>query len=264
MVFRNPDLLDYFVRYEVWDRVFTGAHDRNPGLEGALEVYVPTLIVGTLPWSGAMWNGLRSVRSWHPKHWRRSIDSDPIRGLLVLWFAIPFCVFLLANSRLVAYVLPLFVPLSFLLARRLPTSLTPTRKATIVLWVAMLVGVRWFAAGWDYGKDSRAFARVVAQSTRGVDFDEIVFIDTWPRYGLSMYLDAEVEPVFTDESYRLPYAGEDTLDGELLEDERRIFAAEDARVGAVRAMLGRAGYKLDELGHWNNLVLFQLVPGEAT
>ena len=42
------DRLGYFLDYEVYDRVFTSAHDRNSQWYGAFEVYLPVLLAGTL------------------------------------------------------------------------------------------------------------------------------------------------------------------------------------------------------------------------
>ena len=50
VIAQQPDRLQYFLGYEVYDRVFTATHDRNSQWYGGFEVYLPVLIAGTLPW----------------------------------------------------------------------------------------------------------------------------------------------------------------------------------------------------------------------
>ena len=51
VIAQDPDRLNYFLGYEVRDRIFTGVHKRHAEWYGAFEVYVPVLLAGTLPWS---------------------------------------------------------------------------------------------------------------------------------------------------------------------------------------------------------------------
>jgi hypothetical protein len=51
LIVQDPALLRYFLGYEVYDRVFTNVHHRNGEWYGAFKVYLPVLILGTLPWS---------------------------------------------------------------------------------------------------------------------------------------------------------------------------------------------------------------------
>jgi 4-amino-4-deoxy-L-arabinose transferase len=50
LVAQDPARLQYFLGAEVYDRVFTGKHDRNAEWYGPLQVYAPMFIAGALPW----------------------------------------------------------------------------------------------------------------------------------------------------------------------------------------------------------------------
>ena len=69
VVAQQPDRLGYFLGYEVYDRIFTATHDRNAQWYGAFKVYLPVLLVGTLPWllfaviaAGGPLRGWRALR----------------------------------------------------------------------------------------------------------------------------------------------------------------------------------------------------------
>jgi len=50
---KTPGLLRYFLGGEVVNRVASDDFDRNGQWYGWLTVYVPTLLIGTLPWTSA-------------------------------------------------------------------------------------------------------------------------------------------------------------------------------------------------------------------
>src|SRR5699024_2285076 len=98
-----------------YDRIFTPMQHRNAGVWGWLIVYGSTVVIGLLPWwpvllSGGVHRKLRGDNT-HCPHL-----SPDVRVFMWLWFAIPMLVFCFARSRLPLYVLPLFMPLSLLVA----------------------------------------------------------------------------------------------------------------------------------------------------
>jgi len=184
---RHPGLLDYFLGHEVYNRIATETHNRFPEWYGPLLTYLPTLTLGALPWLvlAMKKNPLRMP------HWTRMTTEA---RLLWLWFVLPLLIFCLSRSRLPLYVLPLFAPLSLLLARALG-DFRLDRRAVIMLfaWASLLIAVKGYAAlGYTSDKDSRAYAAKLMRllpEKPGV----LLFVDDMSRSGLNLYLDAEIK-----------------------------------------------------------------------
>ena len=166
VIYEEPDRLEYFLEYEVYDRLFTSTHDRNSRWSGALEIYLPMLIAGTLPWSvlaviaaggpRQAWGKLRSRLRVRDRDWL----------LLSYWLFMPLAVFFLARSRLHLYILPLFVPLALMMARAVASwpGLAGRRMAvTLVLTTLTFVALKGALAYWPTNRDARDIA---AQLTR--------------------------------------------------------------------------------------------------
>jgi hypothetical protein len=174
VVSRNPALLHYFLGREVADRVATNEFSRHGEWYGWLVVYVPTLLVGSLPWTLEWLGFLRRVPS-HVMAWRtregRRVDSKTF--LLVAWLVLPLAVFCIARSRLPLYVLPLFAPIALMIAASNDeTSVVPAKAGThthlawrrLLLWVPLLIGIRFAGGMIDSPQDSRALADAIAHA----------------------------------------------------------------------------------------------------
>ena len=192
VIAREPALWRYFAGYEFVDRIFSTRHNRNGEWYGALYVYVPVLLVGTLPWLPVAVAKLRRRK-------RHSVRrTDLTSYFLLLWLFLPLSIFFLARSRLPLYVLPLFVPLSILMARILQRRLEFSSRAWrtfIVILPAVILALKAYPAHIDYNKDARAMAHAINLAFDVNDYDEIVFYETTPFYGLVFYLDKGVEIV---------------------------------------------------------------------
>jgi hypothetical protein len=242
----NPGLLRYFVVEEVWNRVASSGSHRNANWYAPLTIYGPTLLLGSLPWVFVLlaraWRLLHAPRaSW------RACWADPDCRRLLLWFGLPFVVFVLAKSRLPFYLLPLFQPLAFAVAHALRAA-QPTRGRAIglALWLGLLLALRGGAAMLERPEDDRALA-VAVRSLPLLRIDEIAFVDSAPRYGLAFYLGIQVERV---EPAGLPLVPQSQdLQSELAEDEGcRLLLVEPAAESKLRAELG-----VDAPGHWRAL-----------
>ena len=143
----------------------------------------------------------RKIRS-APRAW--SAASSDAR-FLWLWLALPLLVFCLARSRLPLYVLPLAAPLSLLVARAL-TDWRPGRGWAIAIggWVLLLIGFKGALALTLPGDGELArglrrnnAANVSAQLRPLLPGPprEIVFVEDKTRYGLNLYLDADIARV---------------------------------------------------------------------
>jgi 4-amino-4-deoxy-L-arabinose transferase-like glycosyltransferase len=203
VMLRTPGLLHYFLYQEVYNRLFTGAHRRHAGAWGWAMIYLPTLVLGSLPWWFSMARGLRSalsIQQW--KMWRSAHAPEFFLGL---WFLIPFVVFCLAQSRLPLYMLPLFLPISLMLALELRPhiDLNATRyRVGLLLWVALLLCLKGGAAYLFHPSiDNKLLAQELSKQVSPDRYAAVIFIQNTDQsytieeetpWGLRMYLDKPV------------------------------------------------------------------------
>ena len=264
----RPDLAGYFVGYEVYDRLFTSAHDRNAQWFGGLRVYGAALGVGLLPWSlvlaGLLKTKPRAPEGERPAGTRGIADQR----LLWCWVLVPLAVFLIARSRLPLYVLPLMVPLALLIARgssaRGLRSSSVRVRLGLTIWVALLVALKAYAA-YQHGRpdrDAEWFAGQVAAIAALDAVDELAFVDTKPVYGLRLYLGKNIEFV-TFHTRRSPYASITAADDvchELRERQRTVFVVpRDQRQAHFEETLAECGpYEALALGDVEDFTLFRV------
>lgn len=250
---QQPDRLRYFLGYEVYDRVFTAVHDRNAQWYGAFLVYVPMLVIGTLPWSPlAVVAAGGPVAAWRTFVARlRQRDRDWL--LLAYWLLLPLAVFFLARSRLQLYVLPLFVPLALMMARALSGPGAPTSRR--IAWVAgitlaVLVTLKGVLAYWHTDRDARHIAAQLSTLLHGRKVDRIAFVGMRPYYGLKVYLDIPVEGIQLGER-RFEYSkylSAETLCDEVRDKERDVLAIKARRTEKFDAALAACGAAPTALG----------------
>ncbi len=256
LIAQDPSRFGYFVGYEVYDRVFTSAHDRNAYWYAPITIFGPMFLVGALPW----WV-LSLVAAGGPRAAWRSLrekqrTGDPDGRVLSWWFLLPLAVFSLAQSRLQLYVLPLFVPLALILARPLSgwNWLTRGRLATVAaLTAATLLGVKGYAGHVHTDRDSRSMARAIEKIVDLRGIDGIVFVGMRPFYGLNVYLDTKVEGVQIGER-RYDYSkfvAEENLCSELAGGERNVYALKQGKAGRfVEAVASCDGMTAVEIGRF--------------
>jgi 4-amino-4-deoxy-L-arabinose transferase-like glycosyltransferase len=270
IVYQEPGRLGYFLGYEVYDRVFTAAHDRNAQWYGAFEVYLPVLLLGALPWPAlavAALGGPREAWRWMKARVR---ERDRETLLLLYWFVLPLAVFCIARSRLQLYVLPLFVPLAVMSARPLArwAWLDGRRLATIAgLTAVVSLGIKGTLAYVPSDRDSRRTAAAIAEVLDTEGIEEIAFVGMRPFYGLDLYLDVRIEAVHFERDgvdYSQFLAG-DTLCSELGTREKNVFAVKRSRSARFLAAVGRcseltpvevARFQADD----NEIVLYTVRP----
>ncbi len=185
---QHPGLMGYFLGHEVYARVATDKLRRFPEWWGPLVTYLPTLTFGVLPWLALAIGPLRRIG------WTRWRDMPEERRFLWLWFAIPLFIFCLSRSRLPLYVLPLFVPLSLLLAGTLrEIRFTRVGVVWLGLWLLLLIALKG-AIGfyWVTDKDARLFAERLQPLLPGQP-SEFLFVEDTNRNGLNLYFGADVQ-----------------------------------------------------------------------
>ena len=194
VVMRNPGLLDYFLGAEVVDRIASNDFNRHGEWYGWLAIYAPTLAIGTLPWTPALWRWLRGLparlRAWRSREQRQ---QDRAGLLLALWVALPLLVFCVSRSRMPLYILPLFVPLALLVARqRLGEGRGLPRWRWLLAWAGLLLALEFATALWPTHKDGAAWQQAIAERAPG-PVSQVLIVDDMARYSLHLQLGVDVE-----------------------------------------------------------------------
>ena len=262
----NPGLLRYFIADEVVNRVTTNEFGRHGEWYGWLQVYAPTLLVGTLPWTPLLWRWTKtlpaSLRRWRDPR----VRASEARWLLpALWLLLPLLVFGLSRSRMPLYLLPLFLPIALLVAQqrqREGRGLPDWRW--IALWAVLLLGLKLASAAWPTHKDASAWAAEIRARVPG-RIEEVVFVEDMARYGLHIELGATVEKLSLDPEPDAPRFNPDNdadLAQELAERERNVvWITKQAEFAAVQARIETFGYRVRELGTpYQRRVIFLVEP----
>jgi 4-amino-4-deoxy-L-arabinose transferase-like glycosyltransferase len=266
VIAQDPSRLGYFLGYEVYDRVFTDAHDRNAEWYGALLVYGRVFLFGALPWwPMALVAAGGPRRAWSDFRARIAArDRDWL--LLAWWLLLPLAVFCLARSRLQLYVLPLFVPLALILARPLAKWdwLSARRLAAIAgLTAIVLLTLKGVAGHVHANRDSRDISAALRGIVDPSSVDEIVFVGMRPFYGIYLYLDVPVEGVQLGAS-RDPdakFAADEDLCSELANRENTVYAMKENRADRFESAVQECGdMQARPIGHFeadgNRIALF--------
>ncbi|WP_224982730.1 phospholipid carrier-dependent glycosyltransferase [Geomonas agri] len=130
---RNPEFFQFFFIHEHFERFLTKVHGRYQ----PIWYFVPILIGFMIPWSFFILPALRNF-------WRnRSLPGGEARLYLALWAIIIFAFFSKSNSKLPAYILPVYPALAILIAgvfdRAFNGDFLPLRRPAIVFCGALCV-----------------------------------------------------------------------------------------------------------------------------
>jgi hypothetical protein len=268
VIAQDPSRLGYFLGYEVYDRVFTDTHGRNAEWYGPLLVYGPVFLFGALPWWPMALVAAGGPRQAWTDFRARLAARDRDWLLLAWWFLLPLLVFCLARSRLQLYVMPLFVPLSLMLARPLAKWdwLDTRRLAAIAGLTAIgLLTLKGIAGHVHVSRDARDMSTAIRGLVDLRSIDEIVFVGMRPFYGIYVYLDVPVEGVqIGSDASRDPYAkfvAEEDLCSELAERETAIYAMKESRTDRFESAVRQCdGALVRPIGHFaadgNQIALF--------
>jgi len=261
----HPGLFRYFVGDEVVNRVTTNEFARNGEWYGWLLVYGPTLLLGTLPWTPALWRWARALPG-KAKRWRDPIAraEDAPSLLLALWLLLPLLVFCFARSRLPLYVLPLFLPLALLIAKqRFDEGRALPRWRWLLLWAAALLALKFAAAQWPTHKDASAWAQAIRERAPA-PVHEVLFVEDMARYGLHLHLDVEVEKLSLEPSPQPRFNPDydETLAQELAEHEpNAVWICKQALWPQLQTRIAALGYRSTALGTpYQDRVIFNVSP----
>ncbi len=248
-----PGSVGFFLRDEMFRRVFASAHARNPEFWHVFRLYLPALSVGALPWAwylpGLVRRGFRR-RSWS------TLRQRPAALLLLLWIMLPLAVFSISKSKLVLYVLPLFVPLALALtrvfldrrlarsaARREGAWISHQGVAALFVLVASLVTFRFAASRVDAPRDSRVLAAFLARVLDEAG-DELISVDRL-IHGPDLLLGVRTENVTIDHGQSIDRAAYPDPTGELEElawsTHRHVFLVGRLRLHWLEQQLAARG-----------------------
>lgn len=168
LILSVPDSASYLLDNQVTGRLISSSYERNAGFVGAFATYVPTLVLGALPWwpiaaAPLFGSAARRSASWHRVLARR---REPVVWLLCAGVFVPLAVFMAASSRLPLYLLPIWTPLALGFSRLLKDRLmVETRPGKMLLtWCLFLLALKVTAAYVPVGaRDSRRLAGAIAQ-----------------------------------------------------------------------------------------------------
>jgi 4-amino-4-deoxy-L-arabinose transferase-like glycosyltransferase len=262
LIWHSPDLLRYFVLHETVGRVASGEHHRNPGWFGWLAVYPPTLLIGSLPWAAT------AVFAARVRRGKTMLPLPPdIRRFLALWLALPLAIFILAQSRLPLYVLPLFVPLALAFAAVASPVLARGRTAVVALAVASALAIALKGGGsLLHGEgDAHRLALELRQAADLSTVDEVAFVDIPARYGLKHYLHLDVEQIEShpgalgSEGYSAP----ESLCHELHMPERVLLVTPLRKLDELVPYFADCDRRIEQVGTLRRWALFRSVPEPA-
>ena len=260
-------LLEYFLGREVVDRIATSDFGRHGEWYGWAEIYLPTLVVGSLPWTPPLWRWLRalgaSLKSWRNKVTR---DEDAVGLILFLWVVIPLLIFCIARSRLPLYLLPLFTPLALVIARQLRIEQRPFPKFYLLgAWVFMLIAIRLGSAFWPTHKNAEEWADAIRERAPYV-VHEVLFVEDMARYGIHLHLGARVEKISRDaldaKLFNPEYDSD--LETELARDDPNVvYISKEGRWPDLQQRIRASGREATLLGgKFQGRVIFRVSPRE--
>jgi 4-amino-4-deoxy-L-arabinose transferase-like glycosyltransferase len=145
---RNPEFLHFFFIHEHFQRFTTDVARRvEPWW-----IFIPLLALGISPWLSWLGQSLRDgVRAESNESFRPGL-------LLVIWSVFIFVFFSLSQSKLPAYILPVFPALAILLARYLVRQDGKTLQphfGLLALLAALLAIAAWLAPSFrDFSSDN--------------------------------------------------------------------------------------------------------------
>ena len=120
----NKEFFDFFFIHEHFQRFLTKVHRRY----APMWYFVPILLVGLMPWTLAMFGGLRRAAKRDA-----ALHFQPGHFLLT-WIVVVFGFFSVSSSKLVPYILPLFPALAALIGAWWMQASPSALKWQSLLW----------------------------------------------------------------------------------------------------------------------------------
>lgn len=255
----RPDLLGQLIRDEVVGRVATAHHRRNPEWWAVATIYLPTAVLGLMPWLAVAGRGLARVGDVvRPAAWRAWRVERPTTVILVMSVALPLALLLVARSRQPLYLLPLFAPAAILLARAVPTPCRRRHAAALACWVLALLVLRVAGPWLPTSRSAHDLAASIQRVVPG-PIDEVVVVNDVNRFGLAFELGCDVEHVALeprDLEAHVPYRARMLADEIDLPHGRRVDLVPAHSIERYRREITRLGLDVVESGRVGRWFVF--------
>lgn len=217
IIIRDPQMLRYFLKDEVLERVASSAHGRNK----PFWFYPFVITFGLTPWI-FLWPALvrrtraalAPAQSAPGSFFQRLRALEPIKLFSLLWFIIPLAVFCVAKSKMFFYVVPLFVPLAIWTAHELlrfrpallppAPGLKPWVYGAAALWCIAALGFVTFPERPKTTNSHRALARQIGEYCAKNDVHALYAVEN-PLHSISFYSGALINEVDKDTDEILDY-----------------------------------------------------------
>jgi 4-amino-4-deoxy-L-arabinose transferase-like glycosyltransferase len=148
----NPGFAWFFFVHEHLQRYTTDVHQRGE----PLWYFVPVLLLGTLPWCGALLRVL--LRPGFP--WRRGAGGFSAERFLWVFAVVTFVFFSAGDSKLPPYILPMLPALAVLAAPRLAAQRERAMPVLALLMAGALAALAW--AGPRFANQEISAQRIAA------------------------------------------------------------------------------------------------------
>lgn len=159
---RNPEFVRFFFIHEHFERFTSTVHGRYQ----PFWFFVPVLLATMLPWSFFIPGAL--ARAWRDRH-----HEEHQAGMyLLIWIVLIFLFFSKSGSKLIPYILPIFPPLSILIAHRF--TLIADGRAREIKTASYVLGMSLFllaagTAAYGYLPDlSRSLLQAFPEYTKQI------------------------------------------------------------------------------------------------
>lgn len=190
-----PELIDYFLRVEVVERI-ASAKGHNPEWYAPVTVFLPALVAGQGAWFYFTLKGIVLTLKAGVRNLVSNIMNQKETAFLVLWIIVPLVVFSLSKSRLHLYVLPLYAPVSLLIANYICNENSVNiRRVLFVATVSIviLITLKWVVAVYPNRNDMRA---VYEEGVRFGGREAVYYVFSEDKlYGLKFYTKGSLKRV---------------------------------------------------------------------
>lgn len=237
---QNPDLVTYFLKTEVVDRVSSAAvHNRE--WYGPLTIYLPVLLAGQGAWLYFSAKGFWRCGRIGPRRIVTFVRNNEEVLFMLLWIIIPLVIFSISRSRLELYVLPLYAPIALLIARWISVyeSITWKRLATIaIVSVILLAGFKLVVASFPNKNNMKQVYQMGLEA--GSRNAEYFVFEEDKLYGMQFYLNGMMQRLtLTGQESWADISVEDllsSLNGEKIAKEYMILASKKKVLRIQRAL----------------------------
>lgn len=246
--------LQFFITEQVTGRLVGNVHHRNSGLLASFYIYLPIVLLGTMPWLAIL---LKKARA---HVFSRSIFKNDGLFLTYAWFLVPLVVFSLASSKLPLYILPVFSAFSLLTAKHLTEANIQQGRLTkwLLVWCCLLIILKGIAGYLPFNQDARRLAlHLTSFSQADTQIWSLTdnFID-----GIPFYTGKNIRYLRWRTENRIAEAGlDEQIQLTSLQNNRVILLVPRASAQDCTEFLQSNGIQVTQKWNYRNLKLLQLV-----